>query len=332
MTAERTRHHGMTARPASDTLLLKMKQLFWIPFAAATLWTLGMAQTSKNPFLGRWDVTVTAGQDSYPDWIEVSEKDGKLAALVQPRAGGTTWAKDVKLDANHLAVNLGGGRGPATIWDLTAKGDSFNGTLKRGDAVRGELAGVRAPKLDRPMPNAWTTPEPLFDGKDLNGWEPIGSAANHWVARGGELINDEHGANLKTTRKFNDFKLHIEYNCPKDGNSGIYLRGRYEVQVEYEAVDANDPFHGMGAIYSFLKPAVQLPRNPGTWETYDITLVGRRVTIVRDGVKTIDNQEIPGPTGGALDSHEADPGPFYIQGDHTGGMKYRNITVSVPAR
>ena len=320
----------MTAPPPSDTLWLKMKHLFWIPCAAALL-AAGLAQHAPNPFLGRWDVTVTAGQDTYPDWIEVSEKDGKLAALVQPRSGGTTWASAVKLDGSRLTVTLGGGRGPATVWDLAANGDSFSGDLKRGDAVRGHLAGVRAPALDRPMPAAWSDPEPIFTGRDLTGWEPFG-AANHWVAKDGELVNEAHGANLRTTRKFDDFKLHIEYNCPNEGNSGVYLRGRYEVQVEYEAVDANDKFHGMGAIYSFLAPAVQLPRRPGTWESYDVTLVGRHVTIVRDGVKTVDNQEIPGITGGALDSHEAEPGPFYIQGDHTGGMKYRNITVQVPKR
>jgi hypothetical protein len=124
--------------------------------------------------------------------------------------------------------------------------------------------------------------------------------------------------------------LHIEFNCPEDGNSGIYLRGRYEVQVEYEKVDANDRFHSIGAIYGFIAPDAELPRRPGTWETFDITLVGRFVTIIRNKVKTIDNREIPGITGGALDSNEGEPGPFYIQGDHTGGMKYRNITVQLP--
>ncbi|MGH9666716.1 MAG: 3-keto-disaccharide hydrolase, partial [Bryobacteraceae bacterium] len=144
------------------------------------------------------------------------------------------------------------------------------------------------------------------------------------------LVNEAHGANLRTTRKFNDFKLHIEYNCPADGNSGIYLRGRYELQIEYEAVDANDKLHEVGSIYGFLAPSSELPRKPGSWESFDVTLVGRKVTVVRNGITTIDDREIPGITGGALDSAEAQPGPFYIQGDHTGGMKYRNITVAAP--
>ena len=102
--------------------------------------------------------------------------------------------------------------------------------------------------------------------------------------------------------------------------------------MEYEKPGTNDKFHGMGAIYGFLAPSVDLPRKPGKWESYDITLVGRTVTVIRDGVKIIDNQEIPGITGGAINSQEGEPGPLYIQGDHTGGMKYRNITISLPQR
>jgi hypothetical protein len=340
-----------------------MKHLFWIPFAAALV-TLGVAQSSKNPFLGRWDVTVTAPNGTtYPDWIEVTQKDGKLAGLIQPQGGGAVLASGIHVEGNKLYVTLGGhpplppgmagttsaenaaskqppagaaaggrkgGRGAPTTWELTASNGGFSGVAKRGDSVLGNLAGVRAPALNRKMPKSWADPEPIFNGKDLAGWEPFGRGTNHWVAKDGELVDEDHGANLKSTRKFDDFKLHVEFNCPNDGNSGIYLRGRYEVQIEYEDVDASDPFHSIGSIYSFVPPKVALPRTPGTWESFDITLVGRRLTIIRNGTKTIDNQEIPGPTGGALDSNEAEPGPFYLQGDHTGNMRFRNMTVQVP--
>jgi hypothetical protein len=196
--------------------------------------------------------------------------------------------------------------------------------------VNGEISGVRAPALNRATPKHWGAPEALFNGKDLSGWEPDNASKNNWKAENGELVNEAAGANIRTTRKFNDFKLHIEYNCPQDGNSGVYLRGRYEVQVEYEPPGENDKFHGMGSIYGFLAPAVNVSPRPGKWESYDITLVGRTVTVVRDGVTIIDHGEIPGITGGAIDSHEGEPGPLYIQGDHTGGMKYRNITISLP--
>jgi len=214
-------------------------------------------------------------------------------------------------------------------WKMSLEKSTLKGTQSRSDGVTGDLTGERAPVLDRQAPAAWGEPESLFNGTDLSGWEPDGPN-NHWKAQNGELVNESAGANIRTTRKFEDFKLHIEYNCPDQGNSGVYLRGRDEVQVEYEVVGANDKFHGMGSIYGFIAPAVDLPKKPGQWESYDITLVGRHVTVIRDGVKTIDNQEIPGISGGAIDSHEGEPGPLYIQGDHTGGMKYRNITIQLP--
>jgi hypothetical protein len=306
-----------------------MKHLLMICLAASA------ALAQNNPFLGRWDLTIKTATDSYPDWMELTNKDSKLDALIQPRSGGATHAADVKLEGSRLVITMRAGRGPAAApsWELTAAGDKLAGAIKRGGNSVAEIAGVRAPALNRPMPKAWTEPEAIFNGKDLTGWEPIGNPANnHWVAKDGELLNETKGANIRTTRKFDDFKLHIEYNCPENGNSGIYLRGRYEVQVEYEPEGTEDPYHSLGAIYSFVAPTVKLPRKAGQWETFDITLVGRRVTIVRDGTKTVDNQEIPGITGGALDSNEGEPGPFYIQGDHTGGMRYRNIRISVPKK
>ncbi len=300
-----------------------MKELALAILIAAAL----TAQQSGNPFLGRWDLNITTPNGvTYPDWIEVTQAGGALAARIQPRGGGAFVSQGVQMDGALLIVKAQQG----ATWELSVEGGKLVGAIKRGEASQGAIAGVRAPLLDRPVPKAWTDPEPIFNGKDLTGWEPIGTATNHWTVKNGELLNEAHGANLRTTRKFQDFKLHIEFNCPDDGNSGVYLRGRYEVQVEYEPVDANDRFHTIGSIYSFIAPAVQLPRKPGAWESYDITLVGRHVTVIRDGVKTIDNQEIPSITGGALDSNEAEPGPFYLQGDHTGGMLYRNITVQLP--
>ncbi len=312
-----------------------MKPLSFAFIAAAGVLTLALAQKLANPFLGRWDITVTGPRGTYPDWMQLTEKDGGLDAFIQPRGGSAFHTTQVKLEGSHLEITLAHPtpRNPnprnAPTWDLTAEGNRFTGTMKQGNSTS-KLEGVRAPKLDRPMPKAWGKPEPIFNGKDLTGWEPASTTPNHWVVQNGELINESKGANLRTTRTFNDFKLHIEYNCPEHGNSGVYLRGRYEIQVEYEPLDFNDEYHRMGAIYSFLKPAVELPRKPGAWESYDATLVGRRLTLYRDGVKIIDNPEIPGSTGGAMDSHEAEPGPILIQGDHTGGMKYRNITVALP--
>ncbi|MBS1853994.1 MAG: DUF1080 domain-containing protein [Acidobacteria bacterium] len=288
---------------------------------------------AASPLAGRWDLTVTPKTGApYPDWMELAESGGKTTLRIQPRAGGARMIPDFQLSGSrlHVVFSKADQKNPEITWDLEASGGNVKGTILRGGTAVAEIAGVPAPKLDRKPPAAWSEPESLFNGKDLTGWAPMTPNNNHWKADNGDLLNTTGGANLKSTRAFNDFKLHFEVNCPDDGNSGIYLRGRYELQIEYQAVDANDPYHSIGSIYSFVPPSVMLPRTPGKWETFDVTLVGRRITVVRNGVKTIDNQEIPGPTGGALDSNEAAPGPFYIQGDHTGGIRYRKITIQVP--
>ena len=303
-----------------------MKPLCWV-FILASMF-LPSAQSKTNPFVGRWDLTVTTPAATYPGWMEIVEKDGKLEGRYQPRGGSVRPASSVTVEGSRLTLTLA----TAVVWEATAKDNQIAGVQKRGDSVLGQFTGVPAPELKRKAPKTWTNPEPLFHGKDLSGWEPDNPSNNHWIARDGELLNETKGANLRTTRKFDDFKLHIDFNCPENGNSGVYLRGRYEIQVEYEPVGTEDKYHMMGSIYGFLGPTVESPRTPGQWESFDVTLVGRYVTIARNGVTTIANQEIPGITGGALDSNEAQPGPFYIQGDHTGGMKYRNLTISVPKK
>ena len=200
---------------------------------------------------------------------------------------------------------------------------------------------MRAPELKREAPKAWTDPEPLFNGKVLTGWVTMNNTqnpnatTNQWVAKDGELVNQAQGHNIMTTRKFDDFKLHVEFNLTASANSGIYLRGRYEAQMPPPARrpgasgGAGNPGY---AIYGYVLASTDAPGNAGEWRTYDITFVGRRVTLVVNSVTIVDNQEIAGITGGALDSNEGEPGPIYFQGDHTGGIRYRNITISVPKR
>lgn len=292
-----------------------------------------LALSQKDlPFAGRWDLTITAPDGTYPSWLEATGDKDKPGVRVVGRAGSVHPVNDLKLVGLQMSFSTPEEyKGQTTFtWNLRVKGRRISGTQTRGDGNVGQIAGVPAPPLYRPYDGAWTGPEPIFDGSDLNGWEPDNPSANHWKAENGELINAEPGSNLHTTRKFQDFKLHIEYNCPKDGNSGVYLRGRYEVQVEYEAAGSNDQFHGIGSIYGFLAPEAAVKPRPGEWESYDVTLVGRNVTVVRDKVLIVDHKDIPGITGGAMDSHEAEPGPFCIQGNYTGALRFRNITVSVP--
>ncbi len=320
-------------------------------FVAAALTLARPPQADQPSLFGRWDLTVQTPKETYPSWIEIAGTEANPKVRIVGRVASVHPATNVKLEGGHLTFNSQeyfGKQIPVT-WDLTfsdfpvkardgrthefvLRGEVFKGTERRSDGVDGEITGQRAPALASSAQVTWAKPESLFDGKDLNGWQPDNPAKNHWTVESGELVNQAAGANIRTTRTFNDFKLHIEYNCPQDGNSGVYLRGRYEVQVEYEPADKNDKLHMMGSIYGFIAPAVAVPPRPGQWESYDIMLIGRAVTVVRDDVKIIDNQEIPGITGGALDSNEGAPGPIYIQGDHTGGMKYRNIKISVAQR
>ena len=294
--------------------------------------TLPARIIAADPFSGRWDITVKTANATYPDWLEVVDAGAKMQIRYQPSGGSVRPVKEAKIESDHLILTVmdGGKQGP-TVWDLTVAGDRISGVQKTGGHESATLNGVRAPTLDRPMPKRWSKPESLFNGKDLTGWEPDKPAINHWVAKDNELVNEAHGANLRGTRKFDDFKLHLELNCPEGGNSGVYLRGRYEMQVEYEETP-EDMFHAMGSIYGMVPVSEVLPPTPGQWESFDITLVGRHVTIVRNGKKIIDNREIAGITGGAIDANEGEPGVFYIQGDHTGGMKYRNIMISVPQK
>src|SRR5689334_8716630 len=98
-----------------------MKQVSGVLMAAALCAGAAVAQT--NPFLGRWDLTITSGSETYPDWLELSEKGGKLDAWIQPRSGGARHSTDVKLEGSRLIIAPGGGRGPVTTWELSASGD-----------------------------------------------------------------------------------------------------------------------------------------------------------------------------------------------------------------
>ncbi|MEO8657833.1 MAG: DUF1080 domain-containing protein [Bryobacteraceae bacterium] len=289
---------------------------------------------AANPFAGRWDLTIKTPKDTYPGWMQVTGESADLQVRVQPRSGSAFNVTGAKLDGGRLIVPMD--KDGNTVLEFTAlmefTQNALAGTMRRKGDNAGTITAVPAPTLNHKPPQRWSKPEPLFNGHDLTGWEPDKPQLNHWVAKDGALVNETKGANLRTTRKFNDFKLHVELNCPENGNSGIYLRGRYEMQVEYEPAGTEDAFHTMGAIYGAVATKGTVARTPGQWETFDITFVGRTVTIVRNGVTIIDNQEIAGITGGALDSNEGEPGVFYIQGDHTGGILFRNITISEPGK
>lgn len=205
------------------------------------------------------------------------------------------------------------------------EGDRLVGALTTPDGTQFDWTGVRAPSLRRAAAPVWGTPIQLFNGADLAGWHVLQGDAT-WEVVDGVLRNTRTGGNLATDRQFSDFRLHIEARYPPGGNSGIYLRGRYEVQVLDGPVQEPDP-HLQGAIYGFLTPSRLVTSGPREWNTFDITLVGRTVTVTVNGTTVISEQLIPGITGGALDSDEGTPGPLMLQGDH-GPVDYRNILLT----
>jgi len=143
------------------------------------------------------------------------------------------------------------------------------------------------------------------------------------------LKSPKSGANIRTSGKFNDFKLHVEFRVPKGSNSGVYLRGRYEVQIT-DSYGKEPALGELGAIYGFIQPLELPAKAAGEWQIFDVTLVGRVVTVALNGKTIIYKNEIPGITGGAIDSNEAEAGPIMFQGDH-GPIEYRNIVLT-PAK
>ena len=222
---------------------------------------------AASPFAGRWDFSIKTTNGVGANWLGVTEKDGGLEVWFQPTGGNVYKVKDVKVEGGHmtLGISAAANNRPAVTWELDAAGNQLTGVQKRGDQSMA-VTGVRAPELKRGEPKAWSKAEPLFNGKNLDGWEPIGDPTkSHWVVKDGLLVNEDHGANLKSTRKFEDFRLHFEVNCPDDANSGMYLRGRYELQLEYVPAGSEPPERAMGSIYGRIPAAKELPRTPGQW-------------------------------------------------------------------
>jgi len=290
------------------------------------------AAPAEDPVIGRWDLTVDMGDKIVPSWLEVKLSGLKTLVGYFVAEGGSArpisrvFSKDGKINFSI-----------PTQWDLIDRDMVLEGTLKDGKlsgtiiSTKGPKytwTGVRAPSLWRTEAPVWGTPIKLFDGKTTAGWHPSGKT-NQWTVVNGVLTSPKSGSNIISDQTFNDFKLHIEFRYPKESNSGVYLRGRYEVQVEDNKGKEPSSTY-FGGVYGFLTPNEMAAKSAGEWQSYDIVLVGRKLTVVANGKKIICDQNIPGITGGALDSNEGAPGPIMLQGDH-GPIEYRNIVIT-PAK
>lgn len=285
-----------------------------------------------KPWLGRWDVTLQTPGRVWSSWLEVVQENGKPKVRMVGRWGHARWLPQASIEGGKLrfvSPKEEEGRDTDMAFEAKRDGNRLVGQTSGPDGAVWTFRGVRAPALAH-KDVKWGKPVRLFDGKDLTGWNLLDPAKQSWSAADGILASAGSGSDLRTTGTFRDFKLHLEFNCAPGANSGVYLRGRYEVQIENDR-EPEGPTMRTGGVYGYLAPQTEVARAPGVWHAYDITLVGRYVTVVLDGKTLIDNQEIPGITGGALDSNEGLPGPLVLQGSEAGRVSYRNITIT-PAR
>ena len=286
---------------------------------------------SIQSFLGRWDLTLKTPLREYPSWLEITQENGQLKARMVSRWGHARPLPKIEISNGRITFvspKEEEDRKDDMVFEGRLSGSTLVGTTTGPDGTPWQWTGERAPSLKRTSAPQWGKPRQLFNSKDLTGWRASdpGSTAT-WKVENGTLLSPGHGPELISDAKFDDFKLHVEFNCAAGSNSGVYLRGRYELQIEDDP-EPEGPTMRTGGIYGFLAASPEQPRRPGEWQTYDITLVGRVVTVVQNGQTIIDKQEIPGITGGALDSHEGLPGPIYLQGSEAGHVAFRSITIT----
>lgn len=297
---------------------------------------LFFAVTSKanaaSPIEGRWDMTIDVDGKALPSWLEVRHSGVQTLVGQFVGAGGSARPiSKVNFKNGIMSFSIPPQWEPETndlLFEGTLQGENLTGTMVASNGKKYNWTAVRAPLLKREKEPIWGKSITLFNGKDLSGWHATGET-NQWVVEDGILRSPKSGSNLASDATFSDFKLHIEFRYPKESNSGVYLRGRYEVQI----MDSKgmEPEVGLlGAVYGFIAPSEMVAKDAGEWQSYDITLVGRMVTVIGNGKTIICNREIPGITGGALDSKEGEPGPLFFQGDH-GPIEYRNIIIT-PAK
>ncbi len=301
------------------------------------------AGQAANPFIGRWALTIPGGAAG---WLGIAEKDGKLSGSILWGGGSVVPVKEVEVKGDTLIVTRihEAPRDPKKISTetitATLDGDNLklttvtkrpDGSMTNPATFTGKRIAPLPPKPDLAKAKL-AKPITLFNGKDLDGWKLTDPGAkNGWSVEDGILVNRPvekggHYGNLRTVAEFENFSLKLEVNVAKGENSGVYLRGIYEVQVADTAGRPLDS-HNMGGVYSRITPKVAAEKPAGEWQTLEMTLLDRHATVILNGKKIIDNEPLLGCTGGALWSDESRPGPIYLQGDHT-GIKYRNIVLT----
>jgi hypothetical protein len=297
---------------------------------------------SDADLIGKWDLTIMMEEDQlenlgifrhgliasdgFPGWLDV--KLSGFSTLVGYYVGYEGSARPIaevhynaKKEKYHFTIPPQWMDIDDIYFEFTLKDDKLSG-YKVLDGNKLKFNGVRAPSLERNEPPVWGNPVNLLTD-NMDRW--IIPANNKFEMVDGVMMNKEKGGNLITNQKFNDFKLSIEFRYPEGSNSGIYLRGRHELQIEDSKGRADNV--SIGGIYGFIAPSLNAAKKPGEWQTFEITLVGRHVTVVHNGIEVVSHRPIPGITGGSIDSKEGEPGPIMIQGDH-GPIDFRKFVIT----
>lgn len=284
-----------------------------------------------DPVLGRWDLTVSGPEGNYPAWLEIRlRRENQLMGRFVGRFGSVRHITAIDYHDGNLHFEIPPQyerMSQNLVFDGRLQNGVLSGTTLDDTAETLSWTGTRAPVLE-PAPELNPgQPLALFNGTDLTGWAPrFDNRPGCWQVNDGVLQSIPPCVDLITDQTFNDFNLSLEFSYPPGSNSGVYLRGRYEVQIQDTSGMALDALR-MGGVYGFITPIRDAARSPGDWQTMDITLVGSRISVFLNGELIIDNEAIPGITGGALDSDEAAAGPIMLQGDH-GPIRFRRIVLT----
>ena len=314
---------------------------------------LGFAvSASPDDLVGSWGVTIPADFDDIGEKVVhlIVTKDAadKYEGLMLWRWGSPEKVKDFKVSDGKFSLKHPYGATVEGEWEgddiylhytfmLDGKLKDSREILKGSRGLRGHRnPPVPAVRIDTSAAKLGEPIDLLKDGMD--GWETIpGKGRNCWSFKDGTLSNDVGldekgnwkggGLNLRTKRAdFTDFNLEYDVRVATNSNSGVYLRGRYEIQT-VDSFKARKPdLHSMGAYYGRVAPSVAAEKPADEWQHVDVTLYRYHLTVVLNGVTIIDNAPITGLTGGALDADESAPGPIYVQGDHS-DADYRNMVL-----
>jgi hypothetical protein len=317
------------------TRLISRPSLFVVAFGILPFGVLLGARQAPppvlDPVLGRWDLTVQSPGGPYPSWLQVQlRKETELQGRFVGQFGSVRNVTKISYSDGTLVfeVPIQYEKNKSDLrFEGKLAGETLEGTTLAADGTTLKWTGVRAPAFGPDKQVKWGSPVDLFNGKDLSGWKPRSSAKpGCWGVADGILTATPTCVDLISDRTFGDAKLHVEFMYPAKSNAGLYLRGRYEVQIQDDAGKALDALR-MGGVYGFIRPYTDAAAPAGQWQTYDITLRGPRVTIALNGKTIADNEIITGITGGAIDSAEGTPGPLMLQGDH-GKVSFKKITLT----